>query len=90
MMRPQAYKLRGNTNNCGYGFEQVLEQDNEKFLYQPDGVGIKGAVNEGQYDPNKDGPNVYQYAVPGNLGALKQPNKWGGLMKYNMGNIGKA
>ena len=76
MMKPEAFKNRGNTNNTGYGFEQVLDPVNNQYLHQPDGNGIRGDVNNGSYDPAMDHNNIYQYAVPGNMGALKQANKW--------------
>jgi hypothetical protein len=53
-------------------------------------MGVKGALNSGQYDPNQDGPNTYQFAVPGNLGSLaarKNANMFGNQLKYNMQKI---
>jgi len=49
MMRPEAFKLRANTNNTNFGFEQVLE--NDRLVHQPNGLGINRDVNDGQYDP---------------------------------------
>ena len=51
MNRPEAFKLRGNTGNTGYGFEQLLDEQNNQILVQPNGAGIKGALNGGQYNP---------------------------------------
>lgn len=70
MMKPEAFKLRSNTGNTNYGFEQMLTDENQRF--------VKQDVN------NWDDPNQYQFAVPGNLGALKQANKFGGGFKYLM------
>ena len=70
-MQPGAFKHRNNTNNTIFGFEQVLDDDdNHRFVNQPDGAGVNRPINEGQYDPQKDNVNIYQYATPGNLGNL--------------------
>jgi|DEB0MinimDraft_12_1074336.scaffolds.fasta_scaffold13626_1 hypothetical protein len=71
MMKPEAFMLRANTQNTNIGFEQVLDAENDKLVYQNNGAGIKGNLNNGEYNPAMDDVNVYQYAVPGNLGALK-------------------
>jgi hypothetical protein len=51
MMKPEAFKLRANTNNTTFGFEQVLLPDNDNFVHQRDGKGIRGNINNGEYDP---------------------------------------
>ena len=90
MQSADAFKFRSNTGNTGYGFEQVLDHDNDGLLNQPNGMGVKGALNNGMYDPNQDGPNTYQFAAAGNLGSLvarKSANVFGGHLKYNMQKI---
>lgn len=83
MNQPGAFKHRNNTQNTGYGFEQVLDDNNHKFLHQKNGEGVYNRpVNHGQYDPSKDGVNTYQYVAPGNLG--KQAQNYQGLMKFTM------
>lgn len=43
-----AFKHRNNTGNTGYGFEQVLlDDDNHKFLYQKNGNAVKRPINQG-------------------------------------------
>ena len=85
MNRPEAFKLRGNTGNTGYGFEQLLDDNNNQVLYQPNGAGIPGKINNGEYNPEYDGPNTYQFAAPGNLGSLVQPsNNYVGKLLYKM------
>ena len=74
-MKPQAFKLRGNTGNTGYGFEQVLDGANDHHLNQPN---QKLVQDQNQYDQ-------YQFAVPGNMGSLK--NKPSGPIKYNLNGI---
>ena len=68
MMKPEAFKLRANTNSKSIGFEQVLE--NDRLVRQPNGAGINNQVNNGEYDPTMDTVNTYQYAVAGNLGSM--------------------
>jgi hypothetical protein len=59
MNRPEAVKLRGNTGNTGYGFEQLIDDKNFTVLNQPNGLGVRTNINNGQYDPVYDGPNTY-------------------------------
>lgn len=47
MQSADAFKFRSNTGNTGYGFEQVLDHDNDGLLNQPNGMGVKGALNNG-------------------------------------------
>ena len=70
MMNPIAYNFRANTGNTVFGFNQVIDDQNHGLLHQPNGVGVPTAINNGAYDPSQNGPNTYQYAAPGNLGAL--------------------
>ena len=73
MQKVDGLRVRQNTFNTHYGYDQMLEEDNDFVLDQPNGMGVTRNVNGGIYDPSLDGPNEYQFAVAGNVGALKQP-----------------
>ena len=45
MNAPGAFKHRNNTGNTGYGFEQVLDDENHKFLVQKNGDGVQRPIN---------------------------------------------
>jgi hypothetical protein len=75
MNAPGAFKHRNNTQNTGYGFEQVLDDNNHKFLQQKNGDGVPRPINDGKYDPTQDGVNTYQYVAPGNMGKKQEAYK---------------
>ena len=83
MQRPEGIRHRQNTGNTGYGFVQLIDDDNDFILQQPNGMGVRKNINGGVYDPTLDGPNEYQFVAPGNVGALRQPaNMHKGALKY--------
>jgi len=68
MMRPEAFKHRGNTGNTGYGFEQVQEAPADPY----DAAGAQLGQYRSQQDHLDDDeePNAYQFIAPGNKGSL--------------------
>lgn len=73
MMRPEAFRYRGNTGNAGYGFDQVQDQDSsddDNAPQQPlqNGVQQLKKYNRHLEDQN---PNAYHFLAPGNKGSLK-------------------
>lgn len=75
MNNPAAFKHRNNTQNTGYGFEQVLDEQNHRFLYQKNGQAVNRPINNGLYEPEQDHVNAYQYVAPGNLGRQQEQYK---------------
>ena len=62
MMEPDAFRFRGNTNNTSYGFDQVVDKQEDEFSY----------VNH-QYGNIINQPNNYKFKAAGNRGSLKHP-----------------
>ena len=68
MMRPEAFKHRGNTGNTGYGFEQVHEAPADP--YDAAGAQLRQYRSQQEHLDDDEEPNAYQFIAPGNKGSL--------------------
>ena len=68
MMRPEAFKHRGNTGNTGYGFEQVQEAPADP--YDAAGAQLRQYRSQQDHLDDDEEPNAYQFIAPGNKGSL--------------------